>query len=298
MPEDDIAGMTAGGRRANQSNRLQQRAAKLMGYRRVMTRIALLGDRDLRFVTHRALEAAVARLPDGVAAEWVGTDTPAARSLDGFDGVWVLPGTPYRDDDAVLAAIDRVVESGTPLLGTCGGFQYAVLVLARDLAGLAAVHAETDPATGTTLNVGVIEGGTRANVVAAHAGADVDVRVTTMAEAERLDAFFRGLRPRHPEAVLEVTGGLNRPPMERTPRVAELFAYAQRTGAGLGLQLDEAGVGGGSDGNFCAAVNPAVLDGLGAVGDGAHAASEHVVVAELAPRTALLAHLLTGLARG
>ena len=161
-----------------------------------------------------------------------------------------------------------------------------------------AVHAETNPATGTTLNVGVIEGGTRANVVAAHAAADVDVRVTTMAEAERLDAFFRELRPRHPEAVLEVTGGLNRPPMERNPRVAELFGYAQRTAAELGLELDEASVGGGSDGNFCAAVNPAVLDGLGAVGDGAHAASEHVVVAELAPRTALLAHLLTGLARG
>jgi glutamate carboxypeptidase len=161
-----------------------------------------------------------------------------------------------------------------------------------------AVNAQTNPATGTTLNVGVIEGGTRANVVAAHAGADVDVRVTTMAEAERLDAFFRGLRPRHPEAVLEVTGGLNRPPMERTPRVAELFGYAQRTAADLGLRLDEASVGGGSDGNFCAAVNPAVLDGLGAVGDGAHAASEHIVVAELAPRTALLAHLLAGLARG
>lgn len=161
-----------------------------------------------------------------------------------------------------------------------------------------AVHAETNPATGTTLNVGVIEGGTRANVVAAHASADVDVRVTTMAEAERLDTFFRGLRCRHPEAVLEVTGGLNRPPMERTPRVAELFGYAQRTAADLGLRLDEASVGGGSDGNFCAAVNPAVLDGLGAVGDGAHAASEHVVVAELAPRTALLAHLLAGLARG
>lgn len=161
-----------------------------------------------------------------------------------------------------------------------------------------AVHAETNAATGTTLNVGVIEGGTRANVVAAHAAADVDVRVTTMAEAERLDTFFRGLRPRNPEATLEVTGGLNRPPMERTARVAELFAYAQRTAADLGLELDEASVGGGSDGNFCAAVNPAVLDGLGAVGDGAHATSEHVVVAELARRAALLAHLLTGLARG
>jgi glutamate carboxypeptidase len=159
-----------------------------------------------------------------------------------------------------------------------------------------AVHAETNAATGTTLNVGVIEGGTRANVVAAHAAADVDVRVTTMAEAQRLDGFFRGLRPRHPEAVLEVAGGLNRPPMERTERVAELFAFARRVGAEIGLELDEASVGGGSDGNFCAAANPAVLDGLGAVGDGAHAASEHVVVDALAPRASLLAHLLAGLA--
>jgi glutamate carboxypeptidase len=159
-----------------------------------------------------------------------------------------------------------------------------------------AVHAETNASTGTTLNVGVLQGGTRANVVAAQASADVDVRVTTMAEAERLDGFLRGLRPRHPDAVLEVTGGLNRPPMERTARVAELFAFARQAAADLGLELDEASVGGGSDGNFCAAVNPAVLDGLGAVGDGAHAASEHVIVDDLAPRAALLAHLLRDLA--
>jgi CTP synthase (UTP-ammonia lyase) len=116
-----------------------------MGYRRVMTRIALLGDRDLRFVTHRALEAAVARLPDGVAAAWVGTDTPEARSLDAYDGVWVLPGTPYRDDDAVLAAIDRANETGMPLLGTCGGFQYALLALARRAGVDDAAHAEVEP---------------------------------------------------------------------------------------------------------------------------------------------------------
>jgi CTP synthase (UTP-ammonia lyase) len=145
MPEDAIAGMTAGAWRPNQSNRLQQRAAKLMGYRRGMTRIALLGDLDLRFVTHRALDAAVAQLPAGVAAEWVGTDTSAARSLDGFDAVWVLPGTPYRDDDAVLAAIDRAIEDGTPLLATCGGFQYTLLALARRAGIEDPAHAELDP---------------------------------------------------------------------------------------------------------------------------------------------------------
>jgi CTP synthase (UTP-ammonia lyase) len=104
-------------------------------------RIALLGDKDLTIVTHRALEAAVALLPDGVEAHWIGTDTPAARALDGFDGVWMLPGTPYRDDAAALAAIDWARDAGTPLLGTCGGFQYAAL----SLLGPDAVHAEVSP---------------------------------------------------------------------------------------------------------------------------------------------------------
>jgi CTP synthase (UTP-ammonia lyase) len=107
----------------------------------VPTRIALLGDRNLEHLTHRALEAAVAQLPAGVEAEWVGTDTPRARALDGFDGIWALPGTPYRDDGAALAAIRRALATGTPLLGTCGGFQYAVLALL----GPAAVHAEVAP---------------------------------------------------------------------------------------------------------------------------------------------------------
>jgi CTP synthase (UTP-ammonia lyase) len=110
-----------------------------------MTRIALLGDRDLRFVTHRALDAAVALLPDGVHAEWIGTDTPVARALDDFDAIWALPGTPYRDDDAVLAAIDSAIEDGTPLLGTCGGFQYALLALARRAGIEDAAHAEVEP---------------------------------------------------------------------------------------------------------------------------------------------------------
>ena len=110
------------------------------------TRIALLGDKDLGYVTHRALEAAVAQLPPGVEADWVGTDTPQARALEAFDGVWMLPGTPYRDDDAALAAIEWALDSGTPLLGTCGGFQYAVLALARRMAGIAdAAHAEVAP---------------------------------------------------------------------------------------------------------------------------------------------------------
>jgi CTP synthase (UTP-ammonia lyase) len=111
------------------------------------TRIALLGDKDLSKLTHRALAAAVTQLPAGVEAEWVGTDSPLARALDAFDGIWMLPGTPYRDDEAALAAIDWALDSGMPLLGTCGGFQYAVLALARRLAGIEdAANAEVDPA--------------------------------------------------------------------------------------------------------------------------------------------------------
>jgi CTP synthase (UTP-ammonia lyase) len=112
----------------------------------VPTRIALLGDKDLRHVTHRELEAAIALLPDGVEARWVGSETPAARSLAGVDGLWVIPGTPYRDEAAVDAAIGWALDSGTPLLGTRGGFQYAAIALARRLAGVAdPAHAEVAP---------------------------------------------------------------------------------------------------------------------------------------------------------
>lgn len=120
-----------------------------MGYRRDMptTRIALVGDKDLRYVTHRALDAVIAQLPAGVEAEWVGTDTAAAREPDRFDGIWMAPGTPYRDGEAALAAIEHALDAGTPLLGTCGGFQHVILALARRLAGIEdAAHAELDPA--------------------------------------------------------------------------------------------------------------------------------------------------------
>lgn len=110
------------------------------------TSIALVGDREPRYVTHRALDATIARLPAGVEAEWVATDSPAARDLDRFDGIWMSPGTPYRDGEAALAAIERSLDTGTPLLATCGGFQYAVLALASRLAGIADPgHAELDP---------------------------------------------------------------------------------------------------------------------------------------------------------
>jgi glutamate carboxypeptidase len=154
------------------------------------------------------------------------------------------------------------------------------------------LHACTDRDTGTTVNVGVIAGGTRTNVVAAHAEADVDLRVASREEADRMERLILGLKPHHPEARVVVEGGMNRPPMERTPRIAQLYEQARALATELGFDLPEASVGGGSDGNFCAAVNPSVVDGLGAVGGGGHARSEHVVVEEMPRRAALVAALL------
>jgi CTP synthase (UTP-ammonia lyase) len=114
-------------------------------------RIALLGDRNLDYVTHRELDAALARFPPWADAAWVPTDGDVGAALDAVDGVWVVPGTPYRDDDAVYTAIGRAREEGLPLLGTCGGFQYAIVELARSLAGIEAYHAETDPDAGATV---------------------------------------------------------------------------------------------------------------------------------------------------
>jgi CTP synthase (UTP-ammonia lyase) len=110
------------------------------------TSIAVVGDRDTALLTHRELDAAIARMPTWACARWVGTDRLSADLLDEADGVWLAPGTPYRDDDAVYALIRDVRERGTPFLGTCGGFQYSLVEFARNAAGIAdAAHEETDP---------------------------------------------------------------------------------------------------------------------------------------------------------
>ncbi len=168
----------------------------------------------------------------------------------------------------------------------------AIHELARQILALEALR---DAERGISVNVGVVEGGTRSNVVADRASAAIDVRIATMADAARLDAAVRGLSPMTSGTRLEVSGGINRPPMERTDGVARLFALAVDVAAGLGVRLTEGATGGGSDGNFTAALGVPTLDGLGAVGDGAHAAHEHVEVAWLAPRAALLAGLLARL---
>ena len=153
------------------------------------------------------------------------------------------------------------------------------------------VHAMTDLERGLTLNVGVVRGGTRPNVVAAEAVAEVDVRVVTMDDAREIDEAFRGLTTDVPGTSLEVAGGLRAPPLERTPRNRRLWEAARGAGHNVGLELEETMVGGGSDGNTTSR-HTATLDGLGPVGDGAHALDEHLSVDHLVRRTALLVELL------
>jgi glutamate carboxypeptidase len=148
-----------------------------------------------------------------------------------------------------------------------------------------------NPRRGITVNVDVVEGGTRANVIAERARALVDVRVSRLADAHALNMKFLRLRPILPGARVLVSGGVTRPPLERKVTV-ELFRTAQRLGSEIGLRLDESFVGGGSDGNWTAALGIPTLDGLGAVGDGAHAAHEHVLTRAMPQRAALLAGLL------
>lgn len=168
----------------------------------------------------------------------------------------------------------------------------AILELARLLQTVAGF---TDLKLGRTVNPGVIAGGTRSNVVAKEAYAEVDVRIAKASDAARVEKLFRKLRCADPMCKLEITGGLNRPPMERKPGTVALYKQARRLAAELGFQLDEAATGGGSDGNFTAALGVPTLDGLGSVGVGAHAAHESIVVEHLIPRTALLAALLATL---
>jgi glutamate carboxypeptidase len=143
-----------------------------------------------------------------------------------------------------------------------------------------------------TVNCGVIAGGTRSNVVASQAWTEVDVRIAKASDAAYVEKLFRGLKVSDPHCKLTITGGINRPPMERTPGTIALFKKARSIAAELGFVLEEAATGGGSDGNFTAALGVPTLDGMGAVGDGAHAAHESAVIEHLIPRTALLAAMI------
>ncbi len=148
------------------------------------------------------------------------------------------------------------------------------------------------PDRGITVQANVIEGGTASNVVPARARALIDVRIARLADADPLNRKLRALRPILRGAKLKVTGGINRPPMERTSASRQLFAHAQELADEIGMELGEASTGGGSDGNFTAALGIPTLDGLGAVGDGAHSPREHILVSSLSQRAAILAGLL------
>jgi glutamate carboxypeptidase len=168
----------------------------------------------------------------------------------------------------------------------------AVLELGRQIERASAF---TNLARGITVNAGVIGGGTRSNVVAAEAWAEFDVRIAKSVDGPRLDRRFRSLRPLDRRCTLEISGGLNRPPMERTAGTVALFRSAATIAEGLGFQLQEAATGGGSDGNFTSALGIPTLDGMGAVGEGAHADRESIVLDGLVARTALLAAMIGGL---
>ena len=167
--------------------------------------------------------------------------------------------------------------------------QSAILELSHQIQ---AVSRLTDLKRGITLNVGVIRGGTRTNVVAAEAIAEVDLRIARKSDGPGMERKVKSLRLVNRKCHLQIEGGVNRPPLERTRQVAALFHTAQKIALELGFSLDEIAVGGGSDGNFTGGLDIPTLDGLGAVGDGAHATHEYVIAAELPRRAALLAGLI------
>ncbi|HME56813.1 MAG TPA: M20/M25/M40 family metallo-hydrolase, partial [Terracidiphilus sp.] len=154
------------------------------------------------------------------------------------------------------------------------------------------VSAWTDLKRGLTVNVGVIGGGSKSNVIPAHAWAEVDLRIVRKADDPRMERKFAALKSTDKRCALTIHGGINRPPMERTRETVQLFRTARELAAQQGFTLEEAMSGGASDGNFTSALGIPTLDGMGAVGDGAHAPHESIVVEHLASRTALLAGML------
>jgi glutamate carboxypeptidase len=165
----------------------------------------------------------------------------------------------------------------------------AILELSRQIEKLDSFN---DLGKGTTVNVCTIKGGTTTNVIPEHAECDIDVRFSTIDEASRIEAAIRGLSPFDRRVSLEVTGEVNRPPMERTQPVVALYERARRLAASFDYEVGEIQVGGASDGNFVAALGVPVLDGLGIAGAGAHTLHEHILVSDIAPRATLITSLL------
>ncbi len=167
--------------------------------------------------------------------------------------------------------------------------QSAIVELAKQITKISNF---TDLKRGLTVNPGVVHGGTRTNVIAAEAAVAVDVRIAKMKDAALIEKRFRALKPFNKKCKLELSGGINRPPMERTAGVAALYKQAQAVAKELGFKIEEKSTGGGSDGNFTAGLGIPTLDGMGAVGEGAHASHESIVISELPKRAALLAGMI------
>jgi len=166
----------------------------------------------------------------------------------------------------------------------------AILELSRQIEKL---HMLNDPAVGTTVNVCTIKGGTTTNVIPEYAECEIDVRFSTLGEARRVENAIQNLMPFDNRVSLEITGEINRPPLERTEGVADLYERARNAGASFDYEVGEAQVGGGSDGNFVGALGVPVLDGLGIRGDGAHTLREHILVSDIARRATLITLLLS-----
>lgn len=165
----------------------------------------------------------------------------------------------------------------------------AILEIARQIEKL---HSFNNVSVGTTVNVCTAKGGTTTNVIPEHAECSVDVRFSTMEEAERIDSVVHRLMPVDERVSLEISGGINRPPMERTDAVIALYEKARDLANSFGYKLGETQVGGASDGNFVAALGITVLDGLGISGDGAHTLHEHILMSDIPQRATLVTRLL------
>jgi glutamate carboxypeptidase len=256
--------------------------------------IALLAIRAItelgRPTSHRTVLLCTSDEETGSSSSRQAIEEEARRS----DAVLVLepalPGGAVKTSRKGVGVFDLTVE-GVPAHAGAepGRGASAVTELARQVLALEALR---DDARGVSLNVGVVSGGTRSNVVAERATAEIDVRVTSLDDAGRIEAAIRAVRPHDPRTRITITGGINRPPMERTAGVAALYGIARAVAADLGFTLGEGGTGGASDGNFTAALGIPTLDGLGAEGDGAHAITEHVLIDSLPRRAALLAGIL------
>jgi glutamate carboxypeptidase len=212
----------------------------------------------------------------------------ASSTVLGFEPAW--PGGAVKTERKgagtfVLRARGRAAHAGADF--TKGAS--AVLEIARKTLEVSAL---TDLAQGVTVNVGVVRGGIRPNVVAESAEAEIDVRVRTMEDARRVEASLRALTASTPGVTLELSGSFSAPPLERSALVVALYREAQAAAQSLGLRLDEVATGGASEASFAAALGVPTLDGLGADGDGAHAEHEHVLVSSLPERAALCAMLL------